>query len=147
MSHTEHGAFSYDSDSEDCEELYKQGNRSFNLPTTALRLNTSATLAKRTTRTATRPRTVSTRDSKRFDSSSDEVKTTESDIQRRGDLKKVKRKRRHRNYAIPWLNVDEKNPVEDPNELPIITAGGNHDDAEVNSDLNSRIDEVSIRRG
>ena len=82
-----------------------------------------------------------------FDSSSDEVKTTESDIQRRGNLNKSKRKRRDGGSLKAWLKVYKKNPVEDPNELPMATAGGNHDEAEINSDLSERIDEVRIRRG
>ena len=102
---SQQGAFSGDSAEDDI--FTQEQNRSIlapnNVPTTSLTLNTSATLGKRT-KSIRRNQTISGKSST-FNSSDDEIPTTESDIQRRGSAKK---QRRVKNQGVSsWFQGDD----------------------------------------
>lgn len=106
---SQQGAFSGESAEDDV--FTQEQNRSIltanNVPTTNLTLNTSATLGKRT-KTVKRNRTVSGK-TKTYNSSDDEIPTTESDIMRRGSA--MKRRRKKKDCVTSWLQGDDVKEV------------------------------------
>jgi len=106
---SQQGAFSGESAEDDV--FTQEQNHSIltanNVPTTNLTLNTSATLGKRT-KTVKRNRTVSGK-TKTYNSSDDEIPTTESDIMRRGSA--MKRRPKKKDCVTSWLQGDDVKEV------------------------------------